>query len=1574
MKSGLYDPRHERDGCGVGFVADIGGRPSHDILTRGLEAVAHLDHRGAVSADGKTGDGAGVLTQIPRKLFTRVLEEKGLPAETVERLAVGVLFLPGDDAEARETAREIVERAVIQAGLYFLGWRDVPLGRAALGRVARRSCPRIRQVLMARPADLDEEAFESLLFLTRKRIERRAAAARIEPFYIPSLSHRTVVYKGLMTAPQLSAFYPDLADPDYETALTLFHQRYSTNTFPSWTLAQPFRLLAHNGEINTLGANVQWMRARQRELERRLAGGELEELVPLLQEGSSDSGLLDNALELLVRFRRDPLHALLMMVPAALWEGEGMDSHGMDSAAMDPDVRAFYEFHSSLMEPWDGPAALVFSDGRRVGAALDRNGLRPQRWWRTASGLLVMGSEAGIVRLPADEVVEKGRIGPGQMLAVDLEEGELLHSGEIKRRYARRRPYRERVERVHEVPPALGEPWQGYEKAHEPHDLHRAQLAFGYGTEDLERLVEPMSYEGTPPVGSMGDDTPLAVMSHRPQTLDRYFKQRFAQVTNPPIDPLRERGVMSLDTRVGAWGEIRDERSEADRVVELPSPVVFQGELDWLTRLDPERLPARTFDALFPVEDGPEGLEPALEALCDEVVAAAREGTCLLVLTDRRMSAERVPLPMLLAVSAVHHRLMDAGLRMGVSLICDTGFVREDHQLACLVGFGATVVHPWLAFESAVAVAAADPRGSGLTPAGAVVRMRRALEAGLLKIMSKLGVCPVASYHGGQLFQVLGLDEGLVERWFPGTVSHLGGMDLAGVAADHLAFHERAFRGAPELDDLGVYRFRKQGEYHAFNPQVFKALHKAVRTGDESAWETYATAVDTRPPCTVRDALRWKPGARPVPLDEVEPAEEIARRFTTGAMSHGALSREAHEVLAVAMNRLGGKSNSGEGGEAAERLRPYREPLPAKGSEDGVHHASWRPECGDWGNSAIKQVASGRFGVTAEYLASAREIEIKMAQGSKPGEGGQIPGKKVSPEIAAIRRSVPGVTLISPPPHHDIYSIEDLAQLIYDLKRVNREARVTVKLVAGAGVGTIAAGVAKGYADGIQISGADGGTGASPLSSIKHAGAPWELGLAESQQVLVLNNLRGRVTLRVDGGLKTGRDVVLAALLGAEEYGFGTAALVAEGCIMARQCHLDTCPVGVASQRPELRIRFPGRPEHVVRYFLHVAAQVRRILAEMGFRSLEEIVGRNDLLEPRDGLELRHGAGIDLSALLADPDPEGARVHRCQTRRNDRPEGTPPLDEVVWRDCEPAVQSGGSFRRSYRITNRDRSVGARLAGEIARRRLAREPEREEGGTAGPEAGALELEFHGVAGQSFGAFLPRGVCFALVGEAQDYVGKGLSGGELVLAPPPDAPFAASGDGHRQVICGNTVLYGATGGRLFAAGRAGERLCVRNSGAVAVVEGCGDHGCEYMTRGVTVVLGATGRNFGAGMSGGLAYVFDPRGVFPARLNPGMVELAEGLDGMDERLLRELVEHHRRLTGSTRAADLLADWEAALGAFRKVVPKPPEGADEEGVERQGRARRNFVHRVLEELHEGPHPTVVAEAGSAAAALVGP
>jgi glutamate synthase domain-containing protein 2/glutamate synthase domain-containing protein 1/glutamate synthase domain-containing protein 3 len=1505
---GLYDPRHERGSCGVGFVADVAGRRRHRILEMALEALVNLTHRGAVAADGLTGDGAGVQTQLPYKLLRRELAAQGRGPVRDEDLAVGVVFLPAGDAGARARAAELVAAAVEEGGLRTLAWRRVPLGLDALGEIARRRRPDVWQVLVARPPKLTDDAFDRRLYLTRRRLTRRAGKAGLAGFYVPSFSRRTVVYKGLMIASQLPRFYPDLADPDFETAVAVFHQRYSTNTEPDWVLAQPFRLLAHNGEINTLNGNVNWMKARERELESAMWGERIEELLPVIQDGGSDSAMLDNTLEFLTLFGRDPLQVLRMLIP----EAERPD--------LEPDVRAFYDYHATLMEPWDGPAAVVLCDGRYAAAILDRNGLRPERFWETRDGVVILGSEAGIVAVPDADVTRKGRLGPGQMLAVDTREGVVAGDDAIKRRCARRRPYRAWLKRRKVDLPSFPDAFaEGVAAPGLP--LAAAQLAFGYCREDLERVIRPMLETAREPVGSMGDDTPLAALSAQPQLLYRYFKQRFAQVTNPPIDPLRERLVMSLRTMVGPWGCVTGEYEELAHLIDFPSPIIGPEQLDWLLGLPDRHFSSAMLDVTFPARG--KSLREAVDRLVTDAEDAVDGGATILVLSDRGVSAGRAPIPMLLATGAIHEHLVEVRKRMQTSLVCDTGEPREDHHFACLIGYGATLVHPWLAYASATELAA----DAGLTAQEACERYRQAVEKGLLKIMSKLGVGPVASYQGAQLFEAIGLDPELVDRYFTGTESRLGGVGLDGVAADVLAFHGFAFPaggGEVELPDRGLFRYRQQGEYHALNPPVFKALHQAVRTGSAEAYERYGELVDGRPPCNVRDLLRWKRAAEPLDVGEVEPAAEIAKRFSTGAMSHGALSREAHEVLAVAMNRLGARSGSGEGGEDRRRFYPYED------DPEGVSVAAWRPRKGDWGSSAIKQVASGRFGVTPEYLVSAREIEIKMAQGSKPGEGGQIPGHKVSVEIARQRHAVPGVSLISPPPHHDIYSIEDLAQLIYDLKRVNPEARVAVKLVSTAGVGTIAAGVAKGWADCIQISGADGGTGASPLSSIRHAGLPWELGLAETQQVLVANRLRERVRLRVDGGLKTGRDVVLAALLGAEEFGFGTSALVAVGCIMARQCHLDTCPVGVASQREELRRRFPGKPEHLISFLLFVAEQVRRILAELGLRRLADAVGRTDLLEVRD-VESPKGVRLDLEALLYDPDPAGTRPRRCLAERNDPPaavnfppippEGAaPPLDDVLWRDGRGAIDAGEPLALSYPITNRDRTVGARLSGEIARRTR---------GEGLPE-GTVDARFRGAAGQSFGAFLERGLRLTLEGEAQDYVGKGMHGGEIVLRPPAACPFPA----HDNVIAGNTLLYGATGGRFFAAGLVGERFAVRNSGCEAVVEGCGDHGCEYMTRGTVVVLGPTGRNFAAGMSGGAAYVLDASGVFPRRVNTGMVEIGRLGAEDDADALRRLVARHREVTGSVRAAGILERWDDVLPSFWKVSPAGVDDAAPAGV----------------------------------------
>jgi glutamate synthase (ferredoxin) len=1515
---------HERDACGVGFIAALEGGPRRQVLDHALAALRNLAHRGAVSADGRTGDGAGVLTQIPHALFRRELAARGVTLGADHDLGVGSFFV-ANDAPADEIYAAIDDEIGASA-LTPLAWRDPPIDDGALGEQARARRPIMRQVLVARPAGLDPLGYERLLYLTRKRIERRLRASGLGRAYVPSFSSRTIVYKGLMVGDALATFYRDLADPDYTTAIAIFHERYSTNTMPRWSLAQPFRFLGHNGEINTLQGNVNFMRSREPVLSSRVFGNAVTDLLPVIEPGGSDSAALDNAFELLTLGGRDPLHALAMLIPEA-YEGD---------AAMDADLKGFYDYHATLMEPWDGPAALAVSDGRYAIAALDRNGLRPQRYAITDDGLVVVGSEAGMVPLADRRVVERGRLGPGTVLAVDVERGELLRNADLKRRLAHQAPYRAWVG-AHLVAAPLpgfhvpagttapatdpggapaGDPVpasagsRADTQAWSPEGLVRTQKLFGYSSEDLDRIIGPMTTGGDVPVGSMGDDTPLALLSEQPQALYRYAKQRFAQVTNPPIDPLRERRVMSLWTVLGPRGPLLDETPTSSAVMRFDSPVIDEGQYAWLlaqTAFRPTVLPAR-----WRVAEGPEGLEAALESLCDDAVAAVGAGHGVIVLSDRDADAAFAPIPMLLAVSAVHQRLLRVGRRTRTALVADTGDAREDHHVACLIGFGAALVHPYLALASARDLAA---RTAGGAPADLVAAARRylaALDKGLLKIMSKIGISAVSSYRGAQIFELIGIDGDLVDRYFTGTPHRLGGAGLPALATDALRFHAEAYGEDPVLRDRGIYRFRKAGEYHALHPLVFKALHKAVRSADPVAYAEYARQVDERPPTNLRDLLEPRPLGPKVELDEVESVEAIVRRFSTQAMSHGSVSREVHETLAVAMNRLGAKSNSGEGGEDEIRYRPYERDMPELG------HGGWYPKAGDAGNSAIKQVASGRFGVTAAYLASASEIEIKMAQGSKPGEGGQIPGHKVNDEIARIRRSVAGVTLISPPPHHDIYSIEDLSQLIYDLKRVNPRARIGVKLVATTGVGTIAAGVAKGYADNVQISGNDGGTGASPLSSIKHAGLPWELGLAETQQVLVANGLRGRVTLRVDGGLKTGRDVVVATLLGAEAYGFGTAALVATGCAMIRQCHLNTCPVGIATQRLDLRAKYAGEPEHVIRFMTYVAQQVRMILADLGARSLDELVGRVDLLQARD-VVLPKLARIDLSDLLRVPQvaaegtPLALRAADLDGR-NDRP-GDEPFDEQLVRDARPALDHGRTVVRSYAVTNRDRSLGAGLAGAIARLH----------GDAGLPPATVQLRFRGAAGQSFGAFTVAGMQLTLVGEAQDYVGKGMSGGELVVRPPEGDALATD----RSVILGNTALYGATGGALFAAGQAGERLAVRNSGAVAVVEGCGDHGAEYMTGGILLLLGPVGHNFGAGMSGGVAYLLDPARSLADRVNPGTVALSE-LDDDDRAWVARLLGRHTVLTGSRVSARLIEAGEAGLAAFVRVAPLADPAVD--------------------------------------------
>ncbi len=1461
----------------MGFVADVSGHRSHRIVERAIEAVINLTHRGAVSADGKTGDGAGVLTQLPHRFFSRELERIAGHAVPEGDLAVGVIFFPRDP-QARRLCQKIIEGSLIRFGLWILGWREVPIDPDALGDKARSTLPDIQHVLVARPGRFGPEEFERQVYLARKEIEQQVLGEGIKEFYIPSISGRTIVYKGLFVAPQLPRFYRDLTDPRFESALAVFHQRYSTNTFPTWFLAQPFRTLAHNGEINTLNGNLNWTYARERELHSSVWHGDVEKLRPLILPDGSDSAMLDNVLEALVRSGRDIRHAFMMLIPEA-WE---------QMPDMDPDLRAFYEFHACLTEPWDGPAAIAFSDGVVVGATLDRNGLRPARYTLLDDGTLIMGSEVGVIDLDTARVVRRGRLGPGQMIAVDTARGVLLGNEEIKREFAIREPYAKWLGKHLVGLDTLVPEGENGGRPLDPESLIPLQIAFGYTEEELKYVLKPMVSEKKEPVWSMGDDTPLAVLSPRPRLLYGYFKQKFAQVTNPPIDPLREQLVMSLYTYLGPRLSFLEESEYHARLIRLSGPVLTDQELETL-RHRPD-FPTATLSTLFPVAEGAVGLEAALGRLSDEASRAVDAGHALVILSDRGVDAEHAAIPALMAVGAVQHHLIRHGKRMRVSLLVETAEAWEVHHLACLIGYGASAVNPYLAFQTVRTLAAGEE--PPLDPGVAVQNYKTSLEYGIRKVMSKMGISTIGSYHGAQIFEIIGLAEPLVERCFLGTASKVGGIGFPEVAGEVLARHREAFgERRSRLADAGFYRFRKGGEQHAFNPGVVKALHAAVKSGAYEDYKRYAELVNTREPLAIRDLLTFRPDRPPIPVEEVEPIETIVRRFSTQAMSIGALGPEAHKTLATAMNRLGARSNTGEGGEDPE----WWHPLPN----------------GDLAASKIKQVASARFGVTPEYLIRAEQLEIKMAQGSKPGEGGQLPGHKVAPHIAKIRRAVPGIPLISPPPHHDIYSIEDLAQLIYDLKQVNSRAKVGVKLVAEAGVGTIAAGVAKGYADVILISGHEGGTGASPISSIKNAGSPWELGLSETQQVLVLNNLRGRVTLRVDGGMKTGRDVAVAACLGAEEFGFGSASAVAIGCVMARQCHLNTCPVGIATQKPELRAKFAGRPEMAIHFFTHIAQEVREILASLGYRRLDELVGRTDLLTPRPGAESGKLKTLDLSRVLAQADPTGTLPRRRVQERNDRPPDPRDLDLVA--EVGAAIETGAPVRLALPIRNIHRTVGARVAGEIARRH----------GDRGLPEGAIEIRFRGSAGQSFGAFCIAGMRLILEGEANDYVGKGMGGGEIVIVPPQGVRFAS----HENAIVGNTVLYGATGGALFVAGRAGERFAVRNSGATAVVEGLGDHGCEYMTAGCVVVLGVTGRNFGAGMTNGTAYVLDEADEFPARYNPELVRIARVEAPEDAQRLRGLIERHLELTGSRRAAEILARWDEVLPRFFKVIPLPAE-----------------------------------------------
>jgi len=1476
-KAGLYDPAWEHDGCGVGFVARPTAHPSRDIVEMALEAVVNLTHRGALDADARTGDGAGILVQIPRRFFARELERLGFRLERPEELAVGMVFLPREEGRAA-LARRILEARAQGRGLRLLGWRQVPVDTSALGDKALATCPRIEQLLVVPAQAMDDETYERALYLARKEAEGDLRREGLDDCYIPSFSHARLVYKGLLVAKQLRDFYLDLQDPLFESALAIFHQRYSTNTFPTWPLSQPMRFLAHNGEINTLMGNQNWMRAREPELHSHVWGEDMAALRPIIVPGGSDSAMLDNVLEALVLSGRDLLHAMLMLVPEA-WER---------MPDLDPAWRHFYEYHACLMEPWDGPAALAFTDGIKVGACLDRNGLRPLRYKVTDDGLVVAGSEVGIVQLDEERIVEKGRLGPGEMIVVDTARGEILKKKDVMARLVGRRPYGEWVRthmvRLHEPPPRDGHEDEDLAGV----DLGQIQTAFACTNEDIRMIIRTMASQGHEPVFSMGDDIPLAVLSQMHRPLPFYFRQRFAQVTNPPIDPLREELVMSLDCYLGPRGSVFEETPEHARVVHLASPLLSAGTLEALRRL--EGFPSRQISLLFPVARGPQGLEEALERICREASQAVDEGCTILILSDRGVDSQHAAVPALLAVGAVHHHLIREGKRMKTDIVVETGSAWDVHHFALLLGYGANGIYPYLALATLRSFL--EERGVEEGDMEELLaNFRQAVERGLLKIMSKMGISALRSYRGAQIFEIIGLSQEVVDRYFTGTPARLGGIGLWEIGEDVLYWHQQAFQVYPEtrrVPDIGYVRFRRDGEYHGFNPKVVTALQEAVQAGDYDAYKEFSRLAREGPPRTLRDLLEIQSDRPPIPLEEVEPASEIVKRFVTSAMSLGALSPEAHKTIAMAMNRLGARSNTGEGGEDRSWYHPFPD--------------------GDRADSKIKQVASGRFGVTTEYLVRGEELEIKMAQGSKPGEGGQLPGHKVNEFIAMVRHAIPGIPLISPPPHHDIYSIEDLAQLIYDLKQVNPQARVGVKLVAESGVGTVAAGVAKAYADYILISGAEGGTGASPLSSIKYAGCPWELGLAEAQQVLILNGLRGRVRLRTDGGLKTGWDVVKAALLGADEFGFGTAAMVAIGCDMARQCHLNTCPTGIATQRRDLiEKRYRGRVEWLVNYFTFVAEEVREVLAYMGYRRLEEIVGRVDLLIPRELPEGHRGRTLTLEALLADVDPGRLMPRRNVQPRNDRPH--PCADDRIWEQVRPALEKGHPVRVETTIRNSDLTAGARIAGEIARRY----------GLEGLPEGTVEIVYRGTAGQSFGAWCMAGMRLVLEGEANDYVGKGMSGGEIVVRPPAEARFTW----RDNVIVGNTVLYGATGGKLFVAGRAGERFAVRNSGAIAVVEGAGDHCCEYMTQGIVVVLGPTGYNFGAGMSWGTAFVLDEDDSFPRRYNPELITIQRVERQEDQELLRSLIEEHAHKTGSPWARHILSHWPQFLPKFWKVVP---------------------------------------------------
>lgn len=1481
-KQGLYDPQFEHDACGVGFVVNIKGKPSHEIVQQALTVLVNLDHRGACGCEPNTGDGAGILMQMPDVFLRKECNHLGFELPKRGEYGVAMIFT-SPNAPERNSARHLLEKILHEEQVELLGWREVPTNNSPLGDTAKAGEPSVRQLFLKSAVECaDETAFNRKLYIINQRAINEIRTPDVDPFwYVSSISTRTIIYKGMLMPVQLDQYYPDLRNPDMVSAMALVHSRFSTNTFPSWDRSHPYHFLAHNGEINTLRGNVNWMNARQSLLESDLFGDEIKKTLPIINTNGSDSAMFDNCLELLVMAGRSLPHAVMMMVPEP-WENH---------ETMSPEKRAFYEYHSCLMEPWDGPAAVAFTDGSFIGAVLDRNGLRPSRYYVTDDDLVIMASEAGVLPIAPEKIVEKGRIQPGKMFLVDTVQGRIVPDEEIKNELATANPYLQWLKENHILLEELPDPPMVHQPDHAT--VLQRQQAFGYTFEDQRVVLGPMAIDGIQPLGSMGTDTPLAVLSDKSQLLYNYFKQLFAQVTNPPIDPIREEIVTSTTTLIGSEANLLNPTAHSARMIKLDHPLLSNEELEKLRHVNQPGFKASTLSLLLPASMEESGLHKIMNNLFAAADKAIEAGSTILVLSDRGIDKDYAAIPALLAVSGLHHHLIRKSTRTQVALILESGEPREVHHFSLLLGYGVNAINPYLAYESLD-----DMIRQGMLPLleykKAAKNYIKASIKGVVKTMAKMGISTVQSYRGAQIFEAVGLNHDVIDRYFTLTPSRIGGISLEGVAKELLERHHRAYpsRVAHEvaLATGGVYQWRKEGEEHQYNPLTVSTLQKAVRTSDYATFKEFSKLINEQDKrhYTLRGLLDFRT-APSISIDDVEPVESIVKRFKTGAMSYGSISQEAHEALAIAMNRLGGLSNTGEGGEDPERF-------------------AWTNEQGDSKNSAIKQVASGRFGVTSDYLTNAREIQIKMAQGAKPGEGGELPGHKVYPWVAKTRHTTPGVGLVSPPPHHDIYSIEDLAELIYDLKNANRRARISVKLVSEVGVGTIAAGVAKAHADVVLVSGYDGGTGASPISSIKHAGLPWELGLAETHQTLVLNNLRSRIVIETDGQLKTGRDVAIAALLGAEEFGFATGPLVSLGCIMMRVCHSNTCPAGVATQNPKLRARFSGKPEYVVNFMRFIAEELREIMAQLGFRTVDEMVGRVDLLESKKALQHWKDQGLDFSAILHQPQVPLHVGRYCTEKQDHGLEKTIDMTQLL-HICKPAIEKGEKVSAELDITNIDRVTGTILGNEITRHH----------GAKGLADNTVNLLFNGSAGQSFGAFVPAGITLTLSGDANDYLGKGLSGGKIVLYPPKTSTFKAE----ENIIAGNVAFYGATKGYAYINGMAGERFCVRNSGVNAVVEGVGDHGCEYMTGGTVVILGSTGRNFAAGMSGGIAYIFDETGDFASRCNREMVELEE-LSDSDITTVRTMVEEHSRLTGSKRATATLAKWDETSAKFVKVMPR--------------------------------------------------